>query len=159
MKQESGASARGRPPPGRKPNPFGYGIPWAMVNQQTAEAVAVSADLPLYVRLHWLAVARVDHVGHAHFMPAEAAGLLKASLSQISKSIASLVVRLLLCEGSRPTCLRLPMDHWQKRALASPSAEWWCPQALGPLRQESWLPPGSLSLRPMPKQNVPKPKS
>jgi len=50
-------------------NPFGYRVPWAMVNQQLAEEIAISVDLPLYVRLHWLAVARVDHVGHAHLMP------------------------------------------------------------------------------------------
>jgi hypothetical protein len=121
-----------------------------MVNQQTAEAIAVSTHLPLYVRMHWLAVARVDHVDHALFMPAEVAGLLDASASQISKAITSLVDRLLLCEGSIPTCLRLPMDYWQKRASNRPSVEWSCPRPPGRLRHDGWLLPGGLAVRSTP---------
>ncbi len=70
-----------------RPNPFGYKVPWVMANQLSARAIAITADLPLYVRLHWLAIGRVDHVGHVHLMPAEAAELLDAPASQISKAI------------------------------------------------------------------------
>ena len=64
-----------------------------MLNQQAAQAIAIAADLPLYVRLHWLAMGRVDHAGHVHLMPSEAADLLAVAASRVSKAIAALTTQ------------------------------------------------------------------
>ena len=140
------------PRPPQRANPFGHKIPWVMLSQQAAQAIAIAAELPLYVRLHWLAMGRVDHAGHVHLMPAEAAELLDASSSEISKAIAAFVRRRLLCEGSIPTCLRVPADHVVRRDSSRTAQAWQCPRPPSDsLRQAGpLLLPGLLALRPDP---------
>lgn len=118
-----------------------------MLNQQ-AQAIAITSDLPLYVRLHWLGIGRVDHVGHVHLMPAEAVELLDVSPSQISRAIRTLVGKRLLWEGSMPTRLLLPRDHIQRKDPSKIAKVWQCPRPEGdPLRTEPLLTPGILALR------------
>jgi hypothetical protein len=134
----------------QRANPFGPKVPWVMLNQETA--IGYVCDLPHYLRLYFFALGRVDHVGHAHLLPAEASEQLGVGSSQISRAIKKLEAERLLCEGSIPTCLLVPQDHVVRRNVGRTKSTWQCPRLPDDpaYHREALLSPGLLALRSVP---------
>lgn len=98
--------------------------PWLL-----SEATNPASSRDLKTRLEFLAMAKMNRVGHAHFKVGEIAGLLERlkdrktgelrppmDKGNLSRLIAQAVSEGLLAKGSSPTLLIVPASHAQYAA-------------------------------------------
>jgi hypothetical protein len=112
---------------------FGANQRWVATSDNFHKRMAENGGLPLYVRIHHLALSRMNRIGHAEFATDEIAYLLRTekedgTVSQptkgnLDKTIKKAISLGLLGKDSGSRCLVMPEYDAQRNAKASGSCK------------------------------------
>ncbi|UZF54339.1 hypothetical protein LH935_16465 [Gordonia polyisoprenivorans] len=86
-------------------HPLDRSDPWVWAYLEQAETDAHNRELPIWLRVSQLAVARVRANGHAPFGPGKLPSLLRVDRRNLPRAINKAVQFGYLVDGSSPRCL------------------------------------------------------